>query len=194
MNKLDKEFWNQRWRNGETGWDIGYASPTIVDYFDKIQDKEINILIPGCGNAYEAEALRERGVKNIRILDISDEAVARLNKKYKERDEIEVIHQDFFDHQGQYDYIIEQTFFCALNPNLRRNYAKKMHELLISKGILVGLMFNKNFESEGPPFGGTKEEYQPIFDPYFNFKQFDETNKSIPPRLGNEIFIELQKK
>ncbi len=194
MNKLDKKFWDQRWRNGETGWDIGYASPAIVDYFDKIEDKEINILIPGCGNAYEAEALRERGFKNIRILDISDEAVARLKKKYKDRNEIKVIHQDFFDHQRKYDYIIEQTFFCALNPNLRRSYAKKMHELLLPKGILVGLMFNKNFESEGPPFGGTKEEYQPIFDPYFNFKQFDETNKSIPPRLGNEIFIELQKK
>lgn len=194
MNKLDKEFWNQRWRNGETGWDIGYASPAIVDYFDKIEDKEINILIPGCGNAYEAEALRERGFKSIRILDISDEAVARLKEKYKDRDEIEVIHQDFFDHQGQYDYIIEQTFFCALNPNLRQDHAKKMHELLRPNGVLVGLMFNKNFESDGPPFGGTKEEYHPIFEPYFNFKQFDETNKSIPPRLGSEIFIELQKK
>ncbi|MDG4946512.1 TPMT family class I SAM-dependent methyltransferase [Weeksellaceae bacterium KMM 9713] len=194
MNKLDKEFWNQRWRNGETGWDIGYASPAIVDYFDKIEDKEINILIPGCGNAYEAEALRERGFKNIRILDISDEAVARLKEKYKDRDEIEVIHQDFFDHQGLYDYIIEQTFFCALNPNLRQDHAEKMHELLRPKGVLVGLMFNKNFESDGPPFGGTKEEYQPIFEPYFNFIQFDKTDKSIPPRLGSEIFIELQKK
>jgi len=192
--QLDKEFWNQRWQNGQTGWDIGYASPAIVNYFNKIQDKDISILIPGCGNAYEAEALREKGFADITILDISDEAIARLHKKFQDHDEIKVVCENFFMHKGEYNFIIEQTFFCALDPNLRKDYAKKMNELLKPNGKLVGLMFDKKFEKAGPPFGGLREEYIPIFYPYFDFIHFEKTSDSIPQRMGNEIFIELQKK
>lgn len=194
MQTLDKNFWNQKWQKGETGWDIGYASPSIVEYFDQIEDKNVKILIPGCGNAYEAEALWEKGFKDITILDISDEAIDRLNKKFEHHYEIKVICTNFFEHRGQYDFIVEQTFFCALDPELRKSHAEKMFELLKPNGKLVELMFNTNFEKAGPPFGGFKEEYIPIFYPYFEFIQFEKTSKSIPQRLGNEIFIELQKK
>ena len=53
-NILDHNFWNCRWENGETGWDIGSASSAISEYFLQVEDKEIKILIPGCGNAHEA--------------------------------------------------------------------------------------------------------------------------------------------
>lgn len=194
MTTFDKNFWNQRWENKETGWDIGYASPAIVDYFENIEDKNSSILIPGCGNAYEAESLLKLGFKNISILDISDIAVRNLKEKYKNNDEIEVICDDFFNHQATYDFIVEQTFFCALNPSLRAEYVKKTHELLKPSGKLVGLLFNRNFEKAGPPFGGNQAEYEVLFQEYFELIQMDETTKSIPPRQGNEIFIELQRK
>ena len=116
---LNKSFWNNRWKTGQTGWDIGYASPAIIEYFKTIKNKNEKILIPGCGNAYEAEALYQLGFKDITILDISDEAVKRLNQKFEYHDEIKVICQDFFDHNKKYDFIVEQTFFCALDPSLR---------------------------------------------------------------------------
>ena len=80
---LDQNFWNNRWISGQTGWDIGYASPAITDYFSKVEDKNAKILIPGCGNAYEAQALFDMGFTDITILDISDEAVKRLKQKFE---------------------------------------------------------------------------------------------------------------
>lgn len=194
MNLLDQDFWNQRWEKNETGWDIGYASPAIIQYFEEIKDKNAKILIPGCGNAYEAESLLKLGFNNIHILDISEIAIQNLQEKYKNNPEIKIINEDFFDHQSSYDFIIEQTFFCALNPNLRLNYVKKMHELLKPNGVLMGLLFNTIFEKAGPPFGGLKSEYEILFKDNFKIIHLNETSKSIPPRLGHEIFIELQKK
>lgn len=191
---LDQNFWNNRWISGQTGWDIGYASPAITDYFSRVENKNAKILIPGCGNAYEAQALFDMGFTDITILDISDEAVKKLEQKFEHHDEIQVLNQDFFEHNGNYDFIVEQTFFCALDPALRPDYAPKMHSLLNQDGMLTGLLFDREFEHSGPPFGGNKEEYETLFKPYFSISQIETAGNSIPQRQGTELFIELIKK
>jgi len=60
-NELTAEFWDERWKSGQIGWDIGYASPPLVTYMDQYVNKNAAILIPGCGNAYEAEYLSQKG-------------------------------------------------------------------------------------------------------------------------------------
>ncbi len=70
-----------------------------------------------------------------------------------------LIHKDFFELQTKFDLILEQTFFCALNPILRPKYVQKMSELLNAKGKLVGLLFNVPLNEGHPPFGGDKKEY-----------------------------------
>lgn len=57
----DSEFWEDRWASEQTGWDIGSAAPALVEYFKTIKNRDAFILIPGCGNAYEAEWLVENG-------------------------------------------------------------------------------------------------------------------------------------
>jgi hypothetical protein len=99
---------------------------------------------------------------------------------------------DFFEHQGQYDLIFEQTFFCALPPTMRENYVRKMHQLLSVNGKLVGLLFNKTFET-GPPFGGSQSEYNQLFKNNFEFLQMDLCYNSIKPRANSELFIELKR-
>jgi hypothetical protein len=90
--------------------------------------------------------------------------------------------------------ILEQTFFCAINPSLRKDYVAKMKTLLKPEGKLVGLLFDKEFDKEGPPFGGCKCEYTPLFEKDFNFKTFDVCHNSAKPREGSELFINLQRK
>ena len=104
------------------------------------------------------------------------------------------IEDNFFNHTGQYDLIIEQTFFCALKPDLRINYVKKMAELLKKEGKLVGVLFNTIFEKEGPPFGGDIEEYQMLFDKYFSIHTLNSCYNSIIPRRDREVFINFEKK
>ncbi|WP_417428354.1 methyltransferase domain-containing protein [Halpernia sp.] len=190
---LDQNYWNEKWLNQKIGWDIGFVSPAIASYFKKIADKNIRILIPGCGNAYEAEFLLEEGFTDISIIDISPKACDILNKKFKNNKEIKIFSEDFFQHEGNYDFIIEQTFFCAI-PTINRNqYAKKTAELLAENGKIIGLLFNRNFEQKGPPFGGSSAEYQFIFKKYFEIIKMEESVKSISERQGMELFINLQK-
>jgi methyl halide transferase len=96
-------------------------------------------------------------------------------------------------HNDKYDLIVEQTFFCAINPGERKKYAEKIHNLLNPGGKLVGLLFNHEFGNDSPPYGGTKEEYLEYFKPFFQIKHFSTAYNSIKPRAGRELFINLIK-
>ena len=188
---LNDDFWSQRYDKQEIAWDIGAVSPPLKQYIDQIEDKDIRILIPGCGNAYEAEYLLENGFNNVTLVDISSSLIQILEQKFypKYKNKLHLLHSDFFDLVGKFDLIIEQTFFCALMPEMRPNYVLKMRDLLEKDAKLVGLMFNRSFQNDGPPFGGSAEEYQAYFSKYFKLKYFSDCYNSIPPRQGSELFI-----
>jgi SAM-dependent methyltransferase len=193
--KLDKEFWDARWKTSDTGWDMQQASPPLKAYIDSITDKQTAILIPGCGNAYEAEYLLEEGFANITVIDIAPALVGQLLQRLEQHagHQLTVICGDFFKHTGRYDVILEQTFFCAITPDLRKAYVQKMHELLKDNGKLAGLLFDRQFDSH-PPFGGSKNEYLSLFSEKFRIERMESCELSIPSRKGSELFFELTKK
>ncbi|HQW82964.1 MAG TPA: methyltransferase domain-containing protein [Ferruginibacter sp.] len=190
---LDKTYWNNQYDAKLTGWDLGEVSPPIKKYIDQLTNKNLRILIPGCGNSYEASYLLQQGFTDITVIDIAPTLVASLKEKFETNPNIKIILGNFFDHQGQYDLIFEQTFFCALNPLQRKDYVAKMKELLVWGGKLVGLLFDREFEQKGPPFGGCKKLYKPLFENYFSFKIFELCNNSFVKRKGTELFINLIK-
>jgi SAM-dependent methyltransferase len=194
LNRFDGSFWNSRYNSGQTGWDIGEVSTPIKAYIDQLSDKSLSILIPGCGNAYEAEYISSAGFNNITVIDISDVLTRDLEKKFEGNSSISVVNKDFFEHDGKYDLIIEQTFFCAIDPSMRVNYVEKSRELLSEKGKLVGVLFDKDFEKEGPPFGGSQEEYREIFSKHFHIDVLEKCRNSIIPRSGGEVFINFKPK
>lgn len=193
-NEEPKDFWNQRYLAADTGWDLGEVSPPIKEYIDQLTDKNLRILIPGCGNAHEAEYLIMRGFTNVTLIDIAPLLVENLLDKFKGNTNIKVVLGDFFQHKSEYDLILEQTFFCALNPELRSAYATKMNELLSLQGKLVGLLFASEFEKAGPPFGGSLVEYQKLFDTNFELQTLENCYNSFPKRQNNELFFILKKK
>ncbi|WP_293299213.1 methyltransferase domain-containing protein [Pedobacter sp. UBA4863] len=190
---LDQNYWDQRWQSRQTAWDIGMAAPAITQYMQQYPNKNAAILIPGCGNAYEAEWLLKNGFTNITLIDIAPKAVEVLKAKFAGHPEVKVLLADFFEHQGQYDLMIEQTFFCAIAPAKRKAYAKKASTLLKAKGKIIGLLFNKDFNQPHPPFGGNISEYSAVFEPYFSLKTMHPCTNSITPRAGTEVFINLIK-
>ncbi len=194
MNELSSRYWQNRYENEEIGWDIGSVSSPLRNFFDSLENKELKILIPGAGNAYEAEYLFKNGFSQVHLLDWANSAIQNFKERNPDFPEQQLFCQDFFKHEEQYDLIIEQTFFCALNPELRENYVLKMFQLLKPEGRIAGLLFNRVFEKQGPPFGGIKEEYEILFSEYFNLKILDECYNSIPPRAGSELFFVFEKK
>ena len=191
--KLDKDFWNDRYVGNQIGWDLGAPSTPLKEYIDSLEDKSIRILIPGCGNAYEAEYLHEQGFENVFVIDIAPLALEGFKKRAPHFPENHLFCGDFFAHEGQYDLILEQTFFCALDPKLRSDYAQKMHELLAPNGKLCGVMFCFELTEQGPPFGGSAKEYEGYFGNLFGIASMKPCENSIKPRLGNELWVELVK-
>lgn len=187
------EYWEQRWKESQTGWDIGYPSTPIKEYFEQVNNKDIKILIPGCGNAWEGELLNSMGFTQVYMIDIAPTAVEHIKDRIPQLPEDRIILGDFFELEEQFDIIVEQTFFCALNPEKRMDYAMKAHELLKPGGKLVGLLFDCHFGNPHPPFGGTKQEYLTYFEAMFDIEVMDRAYNSIKPRLGRELFVRLRK-
>ncbi len=192
--ELNASFWSERYQKNDTGWDMGSVSTPLKEYFDTLKDKNISILIPGAGNCYEGEYLLEQGFTNLTILDYAPEAIAGFKKRVQNHGKVKLLCEDFFAHKGQYDLIIEQTFFCALNPLLRPAYAAKMHEILKPGGRLSGLLFIKTTNENGPPFNGTKEEYEKLFSAQFTIEKLEPCLNSIKPRAERELFFSLKRK
>jgi len=186
-NTIDPEYWNNRWLNDNTGWDLRGVSPPLRDYFSQLENKDIDILIPGCGNGYEAAWLLDNGFTHITLLDISEVLVQRLREKF-DAPRLTLLAADFFQHEGRYDLIIEQTFFCALEPASRGNYIEQTHKLLRPGGKLAGLLFDRDF-SGGPPYGGHKPEYKQLLEKKFTLKTLEPCYNSIKPRAGTELFF-----
>lgn len=192
--KLNSQYWENRYQNNETGWDVGQITTPLKEYIDQIENKNLKILIPGAGNSYEFEYLLKKGFQNSYVLDFAKSPLKNISNRIQNCPKIQLIQEDFFEHKGQYDLILEQTFFCALNPELRKEYVTKVNSLLKPKGKISGLLFQFPLTESGPPFGGSKKEYQTLFSESFHIKKLETAYNSIKPRKENELFFIFEKK
>ncbi len=188
------EYWQEQYETGRHKWNIGYVSTPLKAYFDQLSNKNLRILVPGAGFGWEAGYLYESGFKSTFALDFSEAAINKLKQNYPYFAHSNILQEDFFEHRGSYNLLVEQTFFSSIPREWRSRYALQASKLLSANGKLVGLLFNHEFPSEEPPYGGTPEEYQRLFEPYFHFQTFDISYNSIKPRMGRELFFILEKK
>jgi len=191
---LNKDYWEERYASNNLGWDIGYVSTPLKEYIDQIENKNLKILVPGAGNGYEVVYLYNSGFKNIHVIDLARQPLDKIKAEIPEIPASQLISGDFFDLEIQnFDLILEQTFFCALNPELRKNYVQKMLQLLKPGGRLAGLLFDFPLSLNGPPFGGSPKEYEELFSPTFTINLLERAFNSIPPRKDKELFFIFEK-
>ncbi len=193
MNTLNADYWNSRHEAGDTPWNIKMPSPPITSYIDQLKDKNISILIPGAGHSHEASYLIDHGFENITVCDISEVAIQNMKLQMNTRILINYLNIDFFAIAGTFDLIIEQTFFCAIDPVLRSKYVDKMSTLLKPDGKLVGVLFGIEFPHNGPPFGGHISEYKSLFTQKLHIQTMEICYNSIHQRRGNELFFICKK-
>jgi thiopurine S-methyltransferase len=202
---LDAHYWENRYQQRNTPWDTGAITEPLKTYIDHlIATKSADphffdqaILVPGAGSGYEAEYLHQVGFRNVWVIEVARAPLQALQQRVPSFKSEHLVEGDFFKFEKEnfFDLIIEQTFFCALNPALRQEYAQKMAKLLKPKGILAGLLFDFPLQKEGePPYGGCAEEYQTYFEPYFELKTLASCYNSIKPRAGKELFFIFKKK
>lgn len=194
---FDAGYWRARYATGRDAWDARAVTPPLRAYFDQLDvARQPRILIPGAGRAYEAEYLHQLGFREVFVADIAPEALAALLVRVPDFPPEHLLLADFFtlSNAQPFELIVEQTFFCALNPALRPVYAQQCAALLRPGGTLMGLLFDTDFgPAQEPPFGGSRAEYRDYFTPYFDFQHFATATNSLPPRQGRELFICLKK-
>jgi len=189
---FDEQYWTERYDAGKDGWDLGCISPPIKEYIDKLTNKDIKILIPGAGNSHEAEYIHNQGFTNLYVCDISNVPLDNLKDRVTTFPIDNLIHGNFFEIQDEFDLVLEQTFFCALNPLLRQDYIEQMSKIIKPKGSLIGLLFSMEFDREGPPFGGVINNYKAMFSKKFDIRVITPCTNSIESRMGSELFINMR--
>lgn len=192
-------FWEEKYQENKIGWDIGEISTPLKTYIDQLTDKELHILIPGGGNSYEAEYLHQLGFKNVYVVDFSETALENIKTRVPSFPKEHLIQVNFFELHNLlpnlcFDLILEQTFFCAIPPELRYSYATQTHRLLAANGKLVGVLFDDVLNTDKPPFGGNSEAYLTLFKPFYSIEIFEECYNSISERAKREVFMILKKK
>lgn len=187
------EYWDKLFGKNHLGWDIGYVSTPLKEYFDQLENKSIKILVPGSGRGWEVEYLYKSGFRNVWYHDFSSLAHEAFLKRVPGFPRNQMLQKDFFSLRGSYDSVVEQTFFSALPRNRREDYSRQMHALLNPGGKFVGLLFNHEFLHDFPPFGGSLDEYKMLFFKLFAVKTFDIAYNSIKPRKDREFFFIFEK-
>lgn len=194
MTKFDITYWENRYVKGETAWDTGSVTTPIKEYVDQLTDTSMKILVPGAGNGHEVVYLLKKGFKKVFVVELAPTPLENLKKRVPKLPNEQLILGDFFELENTFDLIIEQTFFCALDPSLRTAYAQKCFELLKPGGKIAGVYFDFPLTEQGPPFGGSHEEYLSLFLDYFSIKTLKRCYNSIAPRAERELFFIFEKK
>ena len=196
---VDSQFWDKKYINKEDRWDLGHLTPFFKDYESQIS-KNDTVLVPGCGRGYDAIYYSKRN-HDVYALDYSNYSINYLkSRKIKENLNLKILKCDFFNlskkYNNMFDIIIEYTFFCAIHPNNRICYVKKCHDLLKDNGKIAGIFLplNKTENHNSPPYIVDIKSLLKIFEKYFKINYIKHDFNSVPTRIGNELFIEFEKK
>lgn len=184
------DFWNVRYQNNVTPWDCAGLPPDFDGHAGRcLQGKpQAKVLIPGCGTAYELAWLRRQGVAAT-AFDFSAEAVSRARAAFPACAG-SILEADFFGPaiDGQWDWVYERAFLCALPPALAARYAERMASLIPSGGLLGGYFFLRE-QVKGPPFGTSLSNLQQALQPYFMLEEQLAVSGSLPVFAPDEFWL-----
>jgi SAM-dependent methyltransferase len=193
----DEYDWQGLYEANDMRWDLGEVAPPFIKLWEAGKLPVGKVLIPGCGRGHEVMFLAENGF-DVTGVDFAEGATSYLEKTLMERNlNGRVVHQDFFKldetHTGVYDLVLEQTFFCAINPSLRSDYCNTVARILKPGGKLIGLFYNTG-EEGGPPHNTTREDVEKVFSESFAIHKLEITTWSIERRSGKELLTILEKR
>jgi SAM-dependent methyltransferase len=192
--------WQRRYEENDTPWDKGAAAPPLIQF---LQESQITgrVLVPGCGRGHEVRALGAQSQTTVVGLDLSSAAIAQAKElmgRETSSQEIDFIEGNFFDLPTQFkrsfDWIVEHTCFCAIEPDQRPDYVRSAFSVLRPGGKVFGIFFINPDTDNGPPFSVSKEELSELFDPHFVLLEEWVPDKSFPGRENRELVRILRKR
>ncbi len=169
-------YWQSRWREGRTGWDLGGVHPLFSELIDHASAAGLEeggfILEPGCGRAHTGAALAGLGYK-VTAFDVSQEAVDAAKKLYAHLANLELVVADLFalsnSWTNKFDAVYDRAVLCALPRSIRPAYVETCAKMIKPGGLFLSIPFTKlNIaESEGPPFAVCENDLEEMFTSRF---------------------------
>jgi len=183
----DDNKWIEAWSAGHTPWDTGRAVPDLVELVASGSLPEGRALVPGAGSGYDVLALASE-TREVIGLDLAEGAKRRFDALREDAgispERAKLIVANFFEYQPEkpFDMIWDFTFLCALKPEMRRTWARRIDELLAPGGELITLIFPgvDKGPTEGPPYAMSPELLKSILEPTFEAYFLEETPNPHP--------------
>ena len=187
------EFWEACYETEMDNWDIGGPTPTFERLSKDLPKGKICVI--GCGRGYDVVTFAKAGFE-VTAVDFARSAVlaTRENARKAEVD-VTVLREDLFNLpealHGKFDYILEYTCFCAINPDRRFEYDRVVWQLLKPDGKLLGLFFplDKDVVEGGPPWGVSISELHKLFSLHWSLESEEMPKESIEPRVDREVLM-----
>jgi SAM-dependent methyltransferase len=189
--------WDQAYRDEDTPWNKGKTAPPLMEW---VNQNEIDgeVLVLGCGEGHDVRFLANH-CNSVTGMDISETAIG-LAKKHSTLNNVQYICQDFFNDSisstVRYDWIFEHTFFCAIEPCLRKAYRDQVGKLLKPNGHLLGVFFiaDEHYElNQGPPYKVSKNYLLEFFGEKFEIIEAYVPNETYACRpYGSELVLTMK--
>jgi SAM-dependent methyltransferase len=136
VNSPDK--WDANYEQGTDGWDLGGPTPV----FQRLL--RIGRLVPGriivlcAGRGHDAREFARHGFQ-VTAVDFSSQAAREMHRLARPETPIEILQHDIFTLPDtlnhSFDYVLEYTCYCAIDPNRRAAYADLVRRLLKPDGM-----------------------------------------------------------
>jgi SAM-dependent methyltransferase len=203
MNKIQQEHgpvhsWLVMWETKNTPWNIGQPALALQKLLnEKVIPETGQCIVPGCGEGHDCFALAN-GKRIVYGVDLSplviQQNIAKRNQMPKDlgidESNLKFIAGDFFQmdkelETGSFDFLMDYTFLCALQPDMRPSWAKELKRLLKSGAMLVTLMYPLSDHEGGPPFALSEDIYRDLLSDAFELQSIQDS-PTIERRQGKE--------
>ncbi|MEZ4286600.1 MAG: Smr/MutS family protein [Polyangiales bacterium] len=190
--------WRARWEKNETGWDIGVSAPALSEWIERDRIHKKRVFVGGCGAGHDLYTLAKAD-NDVVGVDLSSIARDRyLERRTKYREHVTFLIGDFFTIpiDGLFEAAWDYTFFCAIDPEQRDAWVRRVHSLLAPDGILAMLVF-PIFDADqgyrGPPWPMSVDLVTKALGGWFSVREVLEPSKSHPSRVGKEKLMIAKK-
>ncbi len=190
-------FWEEIYRAGRAGWDLGGPTPVFKHLLDEHKFPPGKLIVPGAGRGHDARLFAQHGF-DVTAVDFAVDAVEAMRAMNDRHMPIKVLRSDIFqlprELDGAFDYLLEYTCFCAIDPSRRAEYADVVNRLLKAGGVYIDLAFPLDQHAGGPPYTVSVPEIMRLFgERGFRLLERGRSELTVKPRRDREELLIWQK-
>jgi SAM-dependent methyltransferase len=191
------EKWEGDYQRGTAGWDLGGPTPVFKRLASSERFKPGRVIVLGAGRGHDAREFARHGF-DVTAVDFSSYAVEQMRQLADPQAPIKFLQRDIFqlppEFNGSFEYVLEYTCFCAIDPKRRAEYADLVRRLLTENGLYIDLAFPLDQRKGGPPFAVTASEILDLFlNRGFTLLWREIPADSVKPRRHAEELFVFQK-